>query len=87
LTADLQLQLDVPAEVLREDPDVLTLQALACRVLPNPRSLNGGIALARALRELDDEGLVFSDGILVRPSRSAVHVKRLLEGADEVLHR
>jgi hypothetical protein len=48
-------------------------------VLANPRSLTGGVALARALRELDDEGLVFSDGVLVRPSRPALHVKRLLE--------
>lgn len=75
---DLQLQLDVLAEVLRENPDVLTLQALAGRVLANPRSLIGGMALARALRVLDDEGLIFSDGVLVRPSRPALHVKRLI---------
>lgn len=80
LTADLQMQLDVLIEVLREDPDVLTLQTLACRVLANPRSLIGGIALARALQKLDDEGLVFSDGVLVRPSRPALHFERLLEG-------
>jgi hypothetical protein len=49
LTADLQMQLDVLIEVLREDPDVLTLQALAGRVLAKPRSLTGGIALARVL--------------------------------------
>lgn len=84
-TPDLQLQLDVLAEVLREDPNVLTLQALATRVLANPRGLTGGIALARALRELDNEGLVISDGLLVRPSRPALHVKRLLSSlADEV---
>jgi hypothetical protein len=78
VTADIQLQLDVLAEVLREDPDVLTLQALASRVLANPRGLTGGIALARALRELDNEGLVISDGLLVRPSRPALHFGRLL---------
>ena len=78
MTSDLQLQLDVLAEVLREDPDALTLQALAGRVLANPRSLTGGIALARALRELDNEGLVISDGVLVRPSRPALHFKRLI---------
>jgi hypothetical protein len=66
--ADLEIQRAVLALVLREDPDVLTLPALA------------GLALARAIRELDDEGLVFSDGVLVRPSRPALHVKRLLEG-------
>lgn len=80
MTADLQMQRAVMAVVLREDPDVLTLPALADRVLTNPRSLTGGVALARALRELDDEGLVFSDGILVRPSRSALHFSRILGG-------
>jgi hypothetical protein len=79
VTADLDIQRAVLALVLREDPDVLTLPALAGLVLPNPRSLTGGVALARALRELDNEGLVFSDGVLVRPSRPALHVKRLLE--------
>jgi len=33
----------------------------------------------RALRDLDNEGLVFCDGFLIQPSRPAVHVKRLLE--------
>lgn len=50
MTAQAQLQLDVLGEVLSEDPDVLTLKALAGRVLPNPRSLTGGIALARPSR-------------------------------------
>jgi DNA-binding transcriptional regulator YhcF (GntR family) len=81
MTADLQMQRAILALVLREDPDVLTLPALAGQVLVNPRSLVGGVALARALRELDDEGLVFSDGVLVRPSRPALHVKRLLGGS------
>lgn len=80
MTADLEIQRAVLTLVLREDPDVLTLPALAGRVLANPRSLTGGVALARAIRQLDNEGLVFSDGVLVRPSRPAVHVKRLLEG-------
>lgn len=80
MRADLQMHRAVLALVLREDPDVLTLSALAARVLVNPRSLTGGVALARALRELDDEGLVFSDGILVRPNRSALHFSRLMRG-------
>lgn len=79
MRADLRLQLDVLAEVLcHDEPDGLALQALAGRILANPRSLTGGIALARALRELDNEGLVFSDGLLVRPSRPALHFKRLI---------
>jgi hypothetical protein len=73
-----RLQLNVLAEVLSEDPDVLTLEALARRVLPNPRRLTGSIALARALQKLDDEGLVISDGLLVRASRPALYVKHLI---------
>lgn len=80
MTADLQMQRAVMAVVLREDPDVLTLPALADRVLENPRSLTGGVALARALRDLDNEGLVYSDGVLVRPSRPAIHFLRLVKG-------
>jgi hypothetical protein len=78
LTADLQMQLDVLVEVLREDPDVLTLEALAGQVLANPRSLSGGVALARALQKLDNEGLVISDGLLVRASRPALYFKHLI---------
>jgi hypothetical protein len=75
VTAEIKMQLDVLVEVLREDPDVLPLQALADRVLANPRSLAGAVALARALQKLDDEGLVISDGLLVRASRPALYFK------------
>jgi hypothetical protein len=51
-----RLQLNVLTEVLCEDPDVLTLEALARRVLPNPRSLTGSIALAHALQKLRCSG-------------------------------
>lgn len=78
LTADLEIQRAVLIEVLREDSDVPTLQTLAARVLANPRSLTGGVALARAIRVLDDEGLVFSDGVLVRASRPALYLKHLI---------
>lgn len=75
---DLNMQRAVLALVLREYPILLTPPALAGRVLANPRTLTGGVALARALRDLDDEGLVFSDGFLIQPSRPALYVKRLL---------
>jgi hypothetical protein len=78
VATDLGMQRAVLALVLREHPVVLTLPALAGLVLKNPRTLVGGIALARALRNLDNEGLVFSDGFQVQPSRPALHVKRLL---------
>jgi hypothetical protein len=64
--ADLEMQRVVLALVLREHPDLLTLPALAGRVLAEPCTLTGGVALARALRDLDNEGLVFSDGYLVQ---------------------
>lgn len=87
MTAHSRLQLDALAEVLSEDPDVLTLQALAVRVLPNPHSLTGGIALARALQKLNDEGLVISDGLLVRARRPALHLKHLISTAAAAVQR
>lgn len=87
MTADFQLQLDVLAEVLCEDPEVLTLQMLAFRVLASPRSLAGGIARARALRELDNEGLVVSDGLLVRATRPALHFGHLLQSLANDVER
>lgn len=75
---DLRMQRAVLALVLREHPALLTLPALACLTLTHPHTLVGGVALARALRDLDNEGLVFSDGFQVQPSRPALYVKRLL---------
>lgn len=81
MVGDLRVQRVVLALVLREHPVTLTLPALADRMLADPRSLTGGIALARALRDLVNEGLLLSDGFHVQPSRPALHVKRLLGGA------
>jgi hypothetical protein len=78
IATELPMQRFVLALILREHPALLTLPALAGRVLADPRSLSGGIALARALRDLDNEGLVFSNGVVIQPSRPALHVKRLL---------
>jgi hypothetical protein len=78
IATDLRMQRVVLALVLREYPAVLSLPALAGRVLTDPRSLAGQVALARALRDLDNEGLVFSDGMRMQPSRPAIYVKRLL---------
>ena len=78
MNGGLHMQRAVLALVMREHPILLTLPALAGRVLANPRTLTGGVALARALRDLDNEGLVFSDGFLIQPSRPALYVKRLL---------
>ncbi len=78
IATDLRLQRVVLALVLREHPAVLSLPALAGQVLADPRTLAGKVALARALRDLDNEGLVFSDGLRMQPSRPAIYVKRLL---------
>jgi hypothetical protein len=80
VTADLAIQRGVLALLLREHPEVLTLPNVAEVVLANPRTLTGGVALARALRALDSEGLAFSDGHLVQPSRAALHFLRLMVG-------
>jgi hypothetical protein len=63
--------------ILREYPVLLTFPALARELFENPDDLVGTIALARAVRELVIEGLLHSNGILVLPSRPALHVKRL----------
>lgn len=76
--ADFQMQRVVLALVLREYPILLTLPALASLVLPDPRSLVGCVTLARAVRYLAREGLLLSNGLFVLPSKSALHVHRLL---------
>jgi hypothetical protein len=63
--------------VLREYPVLMTIPAIACELFENPNDLTGGMALARAMHELVEEGLLHSNGFLVLPSRPALHVKRL----------
>jgi hypothetical protein len=78
---DEELQRVVLDVILREYPVLLTFPAIACELFENPNDLVGGMALARAVRDLVGEGLLYSNGLLVLPSRSALHVKRL-SGAD-----
>jgi hypothetical protein len=77
---DEEMQRVVLAVILREYPVLLTFPALACELFENPNDLAGGMALARAVRELVEEGLLYSNGLLVLPSRSALHVRRLSGG-------
>jgi hypothetical protein len=70
----------VLAVILREYPVLLTFPALACELFENPNDLAGGMALARAVRDLVEEGLLYSNGLLVLPSRSALRVRRLSGG-------
>jgi hypothetical protein len=68
------MQRVVLAIVLREYPVLLTFPAIACELFENPNDLVGGMAL---VRDLVMAGLLHSNGFLVLPSRSALHVKRL----------
>lgn len=77
VTTDEEMQRVVLAVVLREYPVLLTFPAIACELFENPDDLVGGMALARAVRDLVGEGLLHSNGLLVLPSRSALHVRRL----------
>jgi len=77
---DDEMQRVVLAVILREYPVLLTFPALACELFENPNDLAGGIALARAVRDLVEEGLLYSNGLLVLPSRSALYVRRLSGG-------
>jgi hypothetical protein len=76
------MQRVVLATVLREYPVLLTFPALACELFENPADLVGGMALARAVRDLVEGGLLHSNGHFVLPSRPALHVKRLSGGGS-----
>lgn len=77
VTTDQEMQRVVLAIVLREYPVLLTFPAIVCELFENPDDLVGGMALARAVRDLVMAGLLHSNGFLILPSRSALHVKRL----------
>jgi hypothetical protein len=74
---DAEMQRAVLAVVLREHPILLTFPALAAELFENPNGLVAGIALARAVRDLVTEELLYSNGVFVLPSRPALHLKRL----------
>lgn len=74
---DCEMQRLVLAVVLREYPALLTLPALADELFENPTDFTAGYSLARAVRDLVMEGLLYSNGLLVLPSPPALHVKRL----------
>lgn len=80
ITTDREMQRVVLTVILREYPVLLTFPALVCELLENPSDLIGGMALARAVRDLVEAGLLHSNGHLVLPSRPALHVKRLNGG-------
>ena len=77
IRSESEMQRVVLDVILREHPVLLTFPALAAELFENPNDLVGAIAMARAIRELVMEGLLYSNGVLVLPSRPALHVKRL----------
>jgi hypothetical protein len=56
VTTDQEMQRVVLAVVLREYPVLLTFPAIACELFENPNDLVGGMALARAVRDLHSWG-------------------------------
>lgn len=84
VATDAEMQRVVLDVILREHPVLLTFPALACELFENPDDLVGSIALARAVRDLVIEGLLHSNGLLVLPSRPALHIKRLNGGGGGV---
>ena len=54
---DDEMQRVVLAVVLREYPVLLTFPAIACELFENPDDTVGGMALARAVRELVKGGI------------------------------
>src|SRR5262245_11010562 len=78
-----RLVLDV---ILRKHPILLTFPALARELYENPDGLVAGVALARAVRDLVAEGLLYRDGHFVLPSPPALYVKRLHEWGRPAWH-
>jgi hypothetical protein len=71
------MQRVVLAVILREYPVLLTFPALADELFENPNHFLAGYALARAVRDLVIEGLLYSNGLLVLPSQAALCFERL----------
>lgn len=78
---DYEMQHVVLSVVLREYPLLFHFRALAAVLFENPNSLVAGIVLARAVRDLVGEQLLYSNGIYVMPTPPALHIKRLNEPA------
>lgn len=66
--------------VLALHPTHLTMPELAAEVLEDPDDFAEGDALARAVRDLGAAALVRMNGIVVMPTRAAVHLDNLTRG-------
>jgi hypothetical protein len=76
-TQDARDQRVVLTRVLALHPSHLSLPELAAEVCEDPSDFTEGDALARAVRDLAAAGLVRMNGIVVMPTRAALHFDSL----------
>jgi hypothetical protein len=74
---DAMMESVVLSRVLALHPTHLTMPELAAEVLEDPDDFAEGDALARAVRDLGAAGLVRMNGVLVMPTRAALHFDSL----------
>jgi hypothetical protein len=74
---DAKTERTVLMRVLALHPTHLTMPELAAEVLEDPDDFAEGDALARAVRDLGAAGLVRINGVVVMPTRAALHFYRL----------
>jgi hypothetical protein len=75
---DARTERRVLSQVLALHPTHLTMPELAAEVLEDPNDFGEGDALARAVRDLGAAGLVRMNGLVVMPTRAALHFDSLL---------
>ncbi len=76
---DAKTERTVLIRVLALHPIHLTMPELASEVLEDPDDFAEGDALARAVRDLGVAGLVRMNGVVVAPTRAALHFHSLLD--------
>lgn len=72
-----QLQRMILALVLHEHPREMTILGLAAALLDDSEDAAAGYALFCAVRDLVLADLLYSTGILIAPTRAALHLKWL----------
>lgn len=70
----------VLAVVLREHPEQLSLPELVGELLCDGSDFSAALILASAVCDLVAAGLLLSNGVLVAPTRAALHFERLVMG-------
>lgn len=75
---DALVQRAVLALILAEHPTQLTFPELAREICTDPEDFAEADVLARTVRHLAIAGLVRCDGLVVQPTRAALHFDRLV---------